>query len=254
MGPLALRTAIDVGCGMGFFCEVLHSLGLQVTGVDGRQENAEEAQRRYPGIPFRVINAEQAELAELGKFDLVLCFGLLYHLENPLRAIRNLHALTGKVLLAESMCYPGKDPMLALVDETRFEDQGLNFFALYPTEACLVKMFYRAGFSFVYRFAPMPDHLDYIPDRSNYQVRTMLAASNNPLTSALLQLLPEPQAPIRPWEKSATSRPPSLFARLQRFAGNPWSRKLATLRRLAGGEEKATPFQSHASEARKERG
>ena len=44
---------------------------------------------------------------ELGEFDLVLCFGLLYHLENPMRTIRHLRALTGQGLLLESMSLRG---------------------------------------------------------------------------------------------------------------------------------------------------
>ena len=63
-------------------------------GVDGRQENVEEAQRRFPQIPFRICNAQESALRDLGRFDLVFCFGLLYHLENPLIAIRQLCAMT----------------------------------------------------------------------------------------------------------------------------------------------------------------
>ena len=39
--------------------------------------------------------------ASLGTFDLTLCFGLLYHLENPMRTAA-LHALTGEMLLLET--------------------------------------------------------------------------------------------------------------------------------------------------------
>jgi len=33
--PLSLRTAIDVGCGLGYFSGFLRSLGFDVTAVDG---------------------------------------------------------------------------------------------------------------------------------------------------------------------------------------------------------------------------
>ena len=43
-------------------------------------------------------NVEDPQVRELGASDLVLCPGLLYHLENPFQAIRNLHALTARIL------------------------------------------------------------------------------------------------------------------------------------------------------------
>src|SRR5580765_2579479 len=118
--------------------------GPKVIGVDGRQQNVEEARRRFPEIAFRHCDAQDAALRALGQFDLVFCFGLLYHLENPLLTIRHLHAMTTKLLLVEAVIFPGEEPIMALVDEGMTEDQGLNHFAFYPTEACLIKMLYRA--------------------------------------------------------------------------------------------------------------
>lgn len=93
---LKLGTALDAGAGVGFFSETLRSCGLNVCGFDGRPENVCEARKRFPGIPFEWGDIQDRSILELGKFDLVLCFGLLYHLENPLAAIRNLRELTEK--------------------------------------------------------------------------------------------------------------------------------------------------------------
>jgi 2-polyprenyl-3-methyl-5-hydroxy-6-metoxy-1,4-benzoquinol methylase len=106
--PLGLRTALDVGCGLGHFSGLLHSSGLQVSAVDGRQGNVEEGRRRYPQVSFRKFDAEDYALRELGKFDLVFCFGLLYHLENPMLTIRHLQAMTKTLLLVEAVTFPGR--------------------------------------------------------------------------------------------------------------------------------------------------
>src|SRR5262249_31322573 len=87
---LVLSTAVDAGCGVGFFSQTLAECGLSTCGFDARVENVEEARKRFPGIPFEQADVEARETSQLGQFDLVLCFGLLYHLENPLQAIRNL--------------------------------------------------------------------------------------------------------------------------------------------------------------------
>jgi SAM-dependent methyltransferase len=187
MQELNLKTAVDVGCGQGHFSAFLQSAGLRVMACDGRRENVEEAARKYPNVDFHLANVEDSAILELGKFDLVLCFGLLYHLENPFAAIRNLHSMTRQLLLLEGMCIPGAEPILNLRNEVNAEDQGLNFVAFYPTEACLVKMLISAGFPFVYRFRRRPEHGDYSENLTRKQVRTMLAASSVPLSTPILE-------------------------------------------------------------------
>jgi hypothetical protein len=70
-------------------------------------------------------------------------------LENPLLTIRNLRGLTEKCLLLESMCLPGEKLSMLLRAEPRQEDQSLSDVACYASEATLVKMLYRSGFSMV---------------------------------------------------------------------------------------------------------
>ena len=106
---VSIKTAIDVGCGLGHFSRLLQSLGLEVAAVDGRQQNVDEARRRSTNIQFQQFNAEDMNISRLGAFDLGFCFGLLYHLENPLLTIRNLRAITGKILLVESVIFPGNE-------------------------------------------------------------------------------------------------------------------------------------------------
>lgn len=84
---LGLSSAVDVGCGVGFFSQTLAECGLCVGGFDARPENVAEARKRFPEIPFAEADIEGREIPELGRFDFVLCFGLLYHLENPLQAV-----------------------------------------------------------------------------------------------------------------------------------------------------------------------
>jgi len=61
-------------------------------------ENIEEARNRLPALNFRVADAEDPSLWGL-TFDLVFLLRIaLPNFENPFRAVRNLHALTGKVL------------------------------------------------------------------------------------------------------------------------------------------------------------
>lgn len=230
--PLDLLTAVDVGCGLGYFSALLHSRGFEVTGVDGRQRNVDEGQRRNPEIRFLQFDAEDHAIRSLGKFDLVFCFGLLYHLENPLLTIRHLYAMTGKLLLAEGVVFPGDTPTMGLIDEGPSEDQGLNHLAFYPTETCLQKMFYCAGFPFVYRFTEMPDHPGYHRKGNIPKVRTMVAASHRLIISPQLAVVPQPSTPIQPWDAENVAANTSSAEVLRGFTQKSLLEKLKALSHL----------------------
>ena len=196
---LPLTTAVDIGCGVGYFSNVLHSLGLNVLGLDAREENVLEARRRYPYLRFEIMNIEDSRLLQFGEFDLVFCFGLLYHLENPFQAIRNLSAMTAKFALLEGVCYPSSESMMVLVDEDDLNDQGVNHIAFYPSELCLLKMLYRSGYASCFLPRTMPAHPVYNPPEGSFRYRTLLAASKHPLEMPSLIPQPAPASELRAW-------------------------------------------------------
>ena len=194
-----LSSALDVGCGVGYFSKFLSDLGFRVVAVDGREQNTLEAKRRYQGIEFLTADAEYLSANQIGTFDFVLCVGLLYHLENPFRVIRNLYDLTQKVLFVESAIAHGSMPGLFMIDEPKLENQGLSYVAFYPTESCLVKTLYRAGFSFIYGFKTLPNYSLFQETPKRLRERTMLVASKHQLAVPGLELLPEPECSFDFW-------------------------------------------------------
>ena len=221
---MSLANALDAGCGVGFFAQALEECGLYVRGFDGRLENVLEARRRFPRIPFGQGDIEEPDIARLGTFDLVLCFGLVYHLENPMLAIRHLRALTGKGLLLESMCVPGAEAGMMLRSEPLQEDQSLTDIALCPSEGCLVKMLYRAGFGEVYRVvaSAMPDHDDFRETSEHARRRTVLFASTAPVGASCLERVAEPQDHRDPWAReNRETISVGLPRRIQRFLRQP---------------------------------
>jgi FkbM family methyltransferase len=225
---LRLETALDVGCGVGFFSQTLAEGGMNVCAFDGREENIVEARKRFPDIPFETADIEDRNTLELGRFDFVLCCGLIYHLENPPMAIRNLRALTEKCLLLESMCIPDGHASMLLREEPRAGDQSLTDMACYPSEGTLVKMLYRAGFAVVYRVTPLPQHDDFRDTPEHARKRTVLLASHVPIDVAGFRLYPEPHDSRDPWSNVAPKRP-SVARRIGRFLASPLKRKYITM-------------------------
>jgi FkbM family methyltransferase len=210
-----LGSALDVGCGVGHFSHFLSTLNFRVIAMDGREENVGEARKRYPGISFVTGNVEDFRPDDVGKFEFTLCVGLLYHLENPFRAIRNLYSVTEKILLVETMCVPESQPVMELLDEGISENQGLNYVAFYPSESCLIKMLYQAGFPFVYRFKRLPEDELFQTGPSRKRQRTFLAASKVYLSAPNLILARELRRAtpndIDPWSTGPSRLRHELF-------------------------------------------
>src|ERR1700732_410509 len=59
---LGIVSAVDVGCGVGFFSQTLHECGMSVCGFDGRAENIVEARRRFPAVVFEQGEIESADI------------------------------------------------------------------------------------------------------------------------------------------------------------------------------------------------
>ena len=228
---LDLQTAWDVGCGIGNFSALLKELGFETRAMDGRAENVAEARRRVPGLEICVADAENPALSGMSGADLVLCVGLLYHLENPFRTIRNLTQLTRKILVVESMCTGDELPLLFLADEDSTEELGLSGSAFFASEACLIKMLYRAGFSHVYRMTRFPDHEDFRSSLAKKRSRTILAATRAEFHSPFLVHMEEPPQVRDLWE-TKWGKFLHQARRIPRFVTKPWPQKKATLRRL----------------------
>src|SRR5262249_43019568 len=93
-------TCVDLACHQGYFSQKLAEKGCRhVLGLDARPQHIEDAEliRAAYGrenLTFRVGSVTELDPARLGTFDVVLMFGLLYHLENPLGAVKLARALT----------------------------------------------------------------------------------------------------------------------------------------------------------------
>src|SRR3989338_3286919 len=108
---LSGKKVLDAGCGIGHLAPFFKSYGCSVVCIDARRENIEELKRRHPDIPAYVCNVETDNLQQFGGFDIVFCYGLLYHLENPIKALRNLKAVCLDTMLIETIVMDHELPL-----------------------------------------------------------------------------------------------------------------------------------------------
>jgi hypothetical protein len=137
------------------------------------------------------------DIQKTGTFDLVLAVGLIYHLENPFAAIRNIFALTKRYAFIETKIIFTKKADSILIDEGETESQGLRYIAFIPSRSTVVKMLYTAGFSYVYSPVHNPDHLEFEHSLTRIPKRTVLIASKEPIVGNYM-LLPNPSGEPKP--------------------------------------------------------
>jgi SAM-dependent methyltransferase len=165
--------------------------------MDARSENVEECRRRCPAVSGVVADVESFDLSALGRFDIVHCFGLLYHLENPIAALRNMYRVCNGVLLLETMVLDTVRPVLALEDEYNAMNQALRGLGCRPSATFVTMALNRIGFRHVYGLAAPPEHEDFRFDwnddgawqRDGHPLRCIFVASSTQLhQSALIEL------------------------------------------------------------------
>jgi ubiquinone/menaquinone biosynthesis C-methylase UbiE len=87
----AHRRVLDVGCGTGLLAPGLLEGPRRVVELDFAFGMLAEDRRKHPDPRLAFVCADAARLPFRGAcFDLVLCFGILPHLERPEQALREL--------------------------------------------------------------------------------------------------------------------------------------------------------------------
>jgi tRNA (mo5U34)-methyltransferase len=103
---------VDLACHEGYFSHHLIMQGVkEVVGIDARPDHIENANLirevfSHQHLRFKVGDIQVLQPHELGKFDFTLLFGILYHLENVVGALRFAQAITNKVCLIETQIVP----------------------------------------------------------------------------------------------------------------------------------------------------
>jgi len=107
-GTLAGKRVLDVGCNCGGFSFEAAKAGAErVVGIDLADRYIEQSNfiRRalnFDQTEFRVMAIDEVTPETVGSFDIVLCLGVLYHLENPVPAMRSLAAVCGDAMLVDT--------------------------------------------------------------------------------------------------------------------------------------------------------
>jgi tRNA (mo5U34)-methyltransferase len=104
------RRVLDVACCCGGVSLEAASRAEYVLGIDVVERYIEQAEflKRALGrerVEFRRLAVEDVD-PSLGTFDVSLCLGILYHLENPVLGMRRIADVTTSVIVVDSLLDP----------------------------------------------------------------------------------------------------------------------------------------------------
>jgi SAM-dependent methyltransferase len=92
LDPRPGERILDVGCGDGYYDDLIARSGAEVTGIDVNRRRLAVARSRYESdrIDFRFMDAERMEFED-GSFDKVVSFCVIEHFDQDQRVLEHAH-------------------------------------------------------------------------------------------------------------------------------------------------------------------
>ncbi len=140
---------LEVGAGIGHIGAAFAQLGFDVTSTDGRPEYVERM--KLEGWKAFVLDLDKTGVDQVGDFDLILAFGVLYHLAEPEHFLRSCGKKAQVLLLETAVCDSDQLVVHRIVEPKgwRGQDQALSGFGCRPSPAWVEQMCRLAGFDSV---------------------------------------------------------------------------------------------------------
>ncbi|HEY7336383.1 MAG TPA: methyltransferase domain-containing protein [Bryobacteraceae bacterium] len=146
------KRVLDIGCWDGWFSFEMERRGAEVVALDcWDNPRFHEMHSVYNSrVEFRQMDVMDVSPDTVGRFDIVLFLGVLYHLKHPLLALEKVCSVATELAAVDS--YVLRDdfdlaaqPVLEFYETDEFEGQTDNWVA--PNLSCLVAMCRTAGFA-----------------------------------------------------------------------------------------------------------
>ena len=94
------KRCLDVGCGTGRFSIVMGKMGGVVSGIDPGPKSVDQASKlinllNIKNVTYNVGNAYDLQFED-NTFDFVVCNGVLHHLDQPIKALKEIFRVLKK--------------------------------------------------------------------------------------------------------------------------------------------------------------
>ena len=189
---LCEKRVLEVGAGPGDHTGFYTTRDCEVVSTDARAECIELLRARFPRqVTAHVVDMNHP-MPDFGAFDIVHCYGLLYHLERPDIAIRSMAAACRGLLLLETCVSMGREPDLnPVLENSQDFSQAFTGCGCRPNRSWVFKEL-KKSFMFVYLTRTQPKHLEFPLDWTGATTaqfggltRSVFVGSRTPLDSRM---------------------------------------------------------------------
>lgn len=112
-GSIEGLSVLDVACNCGgWSVQAARSGAKRVLGFDVADRYIEQASfvkaalaQELPQLEFEKLSVEELSPDTVGTFDITLCFGILYHLQDPVSSMQLISSVTDRVMFVATTLY-----------------------------------------------------------------------------------------------------------------------------------------------------
>jgi len=198
--PLAGRSILEVGAGIGDHTGFFLDRGCRVMVTDGRPANVTVLAREFGPGSAKLLDLDRPDASFDERFEVVYCYGTLYHLSRPGEAIAYLGARCKNMMLVETCVSVGDtEAMNPEKEQARNPSQAVSSLGCRPTRPW-VRNRLLEHFPHVYATTTQPWHEEFPLDWSQEAppgrlTRAVFVASREPLSvPTLTDGLPQVQS------------------------------------------------------------
>ena len=162
--PVHRKTVLEVGAGIGDFSHYYLDRECQITITEAREDNLEYLRNRFRAGDIRYLNLDAPEGLNGGVYDIVHCYGLLYHLRNPESALAFLaHNCKGILLLETCVSFGDEKAINSVSERSASPTQSIVGTGCRPTRPWVFNQL-KHHFKHVYLPRTQPNHEEFPVD------------------------------------------------------------------------------------------
>jgi hypothetical protein len=139
------KTLLELGCGHADIGNMFYELGSIVTSSDVRKEHLDVVTQKYPNIKTLLFDGDKDSIND--KYDIILHWGLLYHLKEIEIHLKNVSEKCDVLLLETEVSDSDDKEFYQLIDENDY-DQAYNKIGIRPSPSYVEYLLEKNGFQF----------------------------------------------------------------------------------------------------------